>query len=202
MNPTPRLRPYPTRRTLLAIGAAAPAVTLAACVTSGGDSKPTSNNQGAKSAQNPLGVPADAALEVVIFKGGYGDEYAKNAETLYEQRYPSAKVDHKGIQKVGEALQPRFVADTPPDVVDNTGAGRLDLTTLVAAKKLTDLGDLLDAPSLDDPNTKVRDTLLSGVVEDGTFDGAVLTLNFTYAVWGLWYSNPFFVQHGWKIPTT
>ena len=181
MNPTPRLRPFrTTRRTLLTIAAAG---VTSACVTSGGsdDDKPA-GNQGAKTAENPLGVPADANLEVVIFKGGYGDDYAKNAETLYEQRYPSAKVDHKGIQKVGEALQPRFVADTPPDVVDNTGAGRLDLTTLVAAKKLTDLGDLLDAPSLDDPGTKVRDTLLSGVVEDGTFDGAVLTLNYTYKI--------------------
>jgi len=199
MNPTPQLRPYrTTRRTLLTVAAAG---VTSACVTSGGNDKPAAN-EGAKSAQNPLGVPADAGLEVVIFKGGYGDDYAKNAETLYQQRYPNAKVDHKGIQKVGEALQPRFVADTPPDVVDNTGAGRLDLTTLVAAKKLTDLGELLDAPSLDDPNTKVRDTLLSGVVEDGTFDGAVLTLNYTYTVWGLWHSKPFFDQHGWKVPTT
>src|ERR1051326_5559482 len=132
MNPTPRLRPYrTTRRTLLTVAAAG---LTSACVPGGGGDKPTSN-QGAKSAENPLGVPAGAGLEVVIFKGGYGDDYAKNAETLYQQRYPSAKVEHKGIQKVGEALQPRFVADTPPDVVDNTGAGRLDLTTLVAAKK-------------------------------------------------------------------
>jgi N-acetylglucosamine transport system substrate-binding protein len=30
----------------------------------------------------------------------------------------------------------------------------------------------------------------------------VLTLNYTYTVWGLWYSKPFLDQHGWKTPTT
>jgi len=174
---------------------------LTACVTSGSDAARPSAT-GEKNAQNPLGVPAGAGLEVVIFKGGYGDDYARNAETIYTQRYPGAKVDHKGIQKVGEALQPRFVADTPPDVVDNTGAGRLDLATLVGAKKLTDLSDLLDAPSLTDPAVKVRDTLLPGVVDDGTFDGSPQTLNYTYTVWGLWYSKPLFAQHGWAYPAT
>ena len=72
---------------------------------------------------------------------------------------------------MGEVLQPRFVADTPPDVVDNTGAGRLDLATLVSSGKLSDLSELLDAPSLDDPAKKVRDTLMPGVVDEGTFDG-------------------------------
>jgi len=202
MNPSSQVRRYPSRRAVLGAAVAGAALpVLGGCVTSGGaDDSPAAG--GARTADNPLGVPDATPLEVVIFKGGYGDEYAVNAESLYEQRYPGTTVDHKGIQKVGEALQPRFVADTPPDVVDNTGAGRLDLATLVGAGKLADLADLLDAPSLDDPAKKVRDTLLPGVVDDGTFDGAVRTLNFTYTVWGLWYSKPLFAQHGWTFPTT
>ncbi|AVT31752.1 carbohydrate ABC transporter, N-acetylglucosamine/diacetylchitobiose-binding protein [Plantactinospora sp. BC1] len=193
----------PRRRALLraaAVGLAAPA--LAGCVTSGGDDGQPAAAKGETSAENPLGVPASTPLEVVIFDGGYGDEYAVNAENIYKGRFPGATVEHKAIQKVGEALQPRFVADTPPDVVDNTGAGRLDLATLVGAGKLTDLTELLDAPSLDDPGTKVRDTLLPGVVADGTLDGRVYTLNFTYTVWGLWYSKPLFDRHGWAYPTS
>jgi N-acetylglucosamine transport system substrate-binding protein len=203
MNPTPQLKPYSTRRTVLSAAVlTAAAVPLAGCVTSGGDDKGAGGTKGATSAQNPLGVPGDGSIEVVIFKGGFGDDYAKNAETLYQQRFPKAKIDHKGIQKVGEALQPRFVADTPPDVVDNTGAGRLDTATLVSQKKLADLAELLDAPSLDDASVKVRDTLLPGVVDDGTFDNVVQTLNLSYTVWGLWYSRPLFQQHGWAYPTT
>jgi N-acetylglucosamine transport system substrate-binding protein len=188
-------------RTALAAGVAAPL--LSACVTGGDDdADPAAGNTDAKSAGNPLGVKADAPLEVVIFKGGYGDEYTKHAETLYTQKYVGAKIDHKGLQKIGEALQPRFVANTPPDVVDNTGASRLDIATLVSAKQVGDLSALLDAPSFDDPATTVRDTLLPGVVDDGTFGKVPLTLNFTYTVWGLWYSRPLFAAKGWTYPKT
>nr|BFE68807.1 N-acetylglucosamine/diacetylchitobiose ABC transporter substrate-binding protein [Actinoplanes digitatis] len=181
-------------------GVAAPL--LSACVTGGGDdADPAAGNTGAKSADNPLGVKTGAPLEVVIFKGGYGDEYAKRAEAVYAQKY-AAKVDHQGIQKIGEALQPRFVANTPPDVVDNTGASRLDIATLVSAKQVGDLGQLLDAPALDQPGKTVRDTLLPGVVDDGTFDKVPLTLNLTYTVWGLWYSKPLFAAKGWAFPKT
>ena len=188
-------------RTALTAGVAAPM--LSGCVTGGdNDADPAAGNTGAKSADNPLGVKAGAPLEVVIFKGGYGDEYAKHAETLYKQKYAGATIDHKGLQKIGEALQPRFVANTPPDVVDNTGASRLDIATLVSAKQVGDLSALLDAPAFDDPGKTVRDTLLPGVIEDGTFDKVPLTLNFTYTVWGLWYSKPLFASKGWTYPKT
>jgi N-acetylglucosamine transport system substrate-binding protein len=196
----PMSRLYASRRAALGAAlavAAAPA--LAGCVTSGGGGNDTAAS-GDRSADNPLGVKADAPLEVVIFKGGYGDDYAKSAEAAYTQKYPKAAIDHKGIQRVGEALQPRFVADTPPDVVDNSGAGRLDLPTLAGAGKLADLTELLDAPAWDASGKKVRDTLLPGVVEDGTLAGKVAMLNLTYTVWGVWYSKTLFAQHGWAYP--
>lgn len=187
----------PTRRVLLAGAAAA---TLAGCATSGTDNDNAS--KGNKTPENPLGVPAESALEVVIFKGGYGDDYALKAGSLYKQKFPKAAVDHKGIQRVGEVLQPRFVADSPPDVVDNSGAGRLDLATLVASGKLTDLKELLDAPSYDDPAKKVRDTLMPGVIEEGTFDGKALILNYSSVLWGIWYSKSLFAKNGWTYPKT
>jgi len=203
MNPESQVRPYPNRRTLLQTAATAALATplLAGCVTAG-DKKDDAVAGAAKTADNPLGVKADAPLEVVVFKGGYGDEYATKAEAQYTQKYPKAKVDHKGLQKVGEAMQPRFVGGNPPDVVDNTGAGRLDIATLVNAKQVADLTDLLDAPALDQDGKKVRDTLLPGVVDDGTFGGSIVALNFTYTVWGLWYSKPFFAQREWAYPKT
>ncbi|GIM95306.1 N-acetylglucosamine/diacetylchitobiose ABC transporter substrate-binding protein [Paractinoplanes toevensis] len=204
MNLESQVRPYPTRRSLLrtAATAAIAAPLLSACVTGGKKDDGEAVAGGEKTADNPLGVKADAPLEVVVFKGGYGDEYAVKAEAQYTAKYPQAKVDHKGLQKVGEAIQPRFVAGNPPDVVDNTGAGRLDIATLVAANQVSDLAALLDAPAFDEPGRKVRDTLLPGVVEDGTFAGTTVALNFTYTVWGLWYSKPFFAEKGWAYPQT
>jgi N-acetylglucosamine transport system substrate-binding protein len=203
MNPESLPRPYPRRTLLRTAGlAAVTAPLLSACVTSAGKEEKPAQAGGAKTAENPLGVKADAPLEVVVFKGGYGDEYAIKAEQAYNAKYPQAKIDHKGLQKVGEAMQPRFVAGDPPDVVDNTGAGRLDIATLVGAKQVTDLAELLAAPAFDQPGKTVRDTLLPGVIEDGTFDGSTVTLNFTYTVWGLWYSKSLFAERGWTYPKT
>ncbi len=191
-----------TRRgALLSAAAAAASSTLAACATAGGGDTEGAGT-GDVSAENPLGVPADAGLEVVVFKGGYGDQYAIDAGTRLKEKHPKVVVDHKGIQGVGEVLQPRFVADSPPDVVDNSGAGRLDLATLVSAGKLKDLTELLDAPAVDDPGKKVRDTLMPGVIEDGTFDGKPLVLNYSSVLWGVWYSRSLFAKHGWTFPKT
>ena len=193
-----------TRRDLLrsaaALGLTVPV--LGGCATGGGSGKTPKAAHGAVSKQNPLGVPAGSPLEVVIFKGGYGDAYAKSAEAVYAKRYPHAKITHQGIQAVGDALRPRFVANTPPDVVDNSGDGRLDIATLVAAKEVTDLAPLLDAPSWDTPGRTVRQTLLPGVVDDGSFDGTCLRLNYTYVAYGIWYSKPLFTRKGWTYPTT
>src|SRR5439155_22158688 len=66
-----------SRRTLLRRAAAAgllavPATgLLGACATGGGGDSNTGSG-GPKTAANPLGVKEDAALEVVIFEGGYG----------------------------------------------------------------------------------------------------------------------------------
>src|SRR5918999_894379 len=173
---------------------------LSACATGGGG--PTTTAQGDVSAQNPLGVAADAPLDVVIFDGGYGDEYAIFHEEMYKKRYPNAEVKHTATTQIAQEMQPRFVAGNPPDVLDDSGAQKIEYAVLVSEGQLADLGPLLDAPSWDDPNVKVRDTLLPGVVEQGTFGDKFLALNYVYETYAIWYSKPLFEQRGWQIPTT
>jgi N-acetylglucosamine transport system substrate-binding protein len=173
---------------------------LSACATGGGG--PTTAAEGAVSADNPLGVAADAALDVVIFNGGYGEEYALVHQELYKQRYPEAEVKHAATTQIAQEMQPRFVAGNPPDVLDDSGAQRIEPAALVADNQLADLGPLLDAPSWDDPNVPVRDTLLPGVIEQGTFGGQFLILNYVYETFGIWYSQPLFEQNGWQVPAT
>lgn len=60
-------------------------------------------------AKNPLNVSTSAPLDVVIFKGGFGDDYAMNAEKIYQANFPDAKISHQGTQRLQEQLQPRFV---------------------------------------------------------------------------------------------
>ncbi|MEU7904909.1 N-acetylglucosamine/diacetylchitobiose ABC transporter substrate-binding protein [Actinoplanes sp. NPDC049118] len=191
-----------SRRGLLhgAAGVAA-AGTLAGCAV-GGDDGAEGGAKGETSAGNPLGVKRDAPLEVVIFNGGFGEEYAKAHEAMYRQRHPEAEIKHSATQKIAETLQPRFVAGDPPDVVNNSGGSQIDFNGLVSQGALADLGELLDAPSLDDPNRKVRDTLLPGIVDVGSYDGRFLSLNYAYSAYGVWYSRKLFESRGWEYPRT
>ncbi|GLW31080.1 N-acetylglucosamine/diacetylchitobiose ABC transporter substrate-binding protein [Actinoplanes regularis] len=190
-----------SRRGLLQ-GAAGVAATgaLGGCAMGGSGSSAAA--KGETSANNPLGVKEDAPLEVVIFNGGFGEEYARAHEAMYRERYPKAEIKHSATQKIAETLQPRFVAGDPPDVVDNSGGSQIDFNGLVSQGALADLGELLDAPSLDDPSRKVRDTLLPGIVDVGTYDGKFLALNYAYSAYGVWYSQKLFEARGWEYPKT
>lgn len=189
------------RGVLRAAAAVATAGPLSACAMAGGG-ETHKTAQGARNAANPLGVKEDAPLEVVIFNGGFGEDYAKAHEEMYKQRYPKAEIRHSATQEISKALQPRFVAGDPPDVLDNSGGNQIDFNGLVAQGALRDLGQLLDAPSLDDPKRPVRDTLLPGALEVGTYDGKVMALNYTYTAYGIWYSGKLFAERGWRYPRT
>ena len=191
-----------SRRGLLqgaaAIGAAG---TLTGCAIGGGSDEDSAKG-GDASAANPLGVKEDAPLEVVIFNGGFGEEYAKAHEAMYSRRYPKATIKHSATQQISQTLQPRFVAGDPPDVVNNSGGNQIDFNGLVSQGALTDLGDLLEAPSLDDPAKKVKDTLLPGITDVGTYDGKFLSLNYAYSAYSIWQSDKLFESRGWEYPKT
>ncbi|MGW4031125.1 N-acetylglucosamine/diacetylchitobiose ABC transporter substrate-binding protein [Streptomyces sp. NPDC004838] len=162
---------------------------LSACASSDSsdNDKPA---PGKKTDKNPLGVNESAQLDFVLFDGGFGQQYAKDAVKVYETNYPKATVKFHATQKITTELQPRFNGGNPPDLIDNSGAEQMDMGVLVGKKQLTDLTALLDAPSVDDPAKKVRDTLRPGIVEMGQFDGQqVWILYYAYTVYGVWYSQ-------------
>jgi N-acetylglucosamine transport system substrate-binding protein len=173
---------------------------LVGCATSGGGQEAT---EGEKTDQNPLGVPTDAGLEIYIFNGGFGDKYATDVhEPMYKKKYPNAKITHKAEVDIAGALQSRFVGGNPPDFVNDSGDGQIPLGQLVSDKQLYDLSDLYDAPSWDDPKTKVRDTLVPGAIEQGTFGDKPFVLNMALTVFGIWYNKTLFDEKGWTPPTT
>ncbi|GAA2052701.1 N-acetylglucosamine/diacetylchitobiose ABC transporter substrate-binding protein [Catenulispora yoronensis] len=167
-----------------------------------GGSAATSASSGAADAKNPFGVKDSDPLDVYVFKGGYGDDYAKAFEDMYKSQHSGSTVTHKGSQDVTGDLQPRFNAGNPPDVIDDSGAKQLKLDVLNKSGQLTNLDKLLDAPSIDDPSKKVRDTLLPGTVEIGLLGSSMFSLNYAFTVWGLWYSSTLFTKNGWTIPKT
>lgn len=196
-----------TRRTLLrqaaAIAVAAPgAALLGGCVGSGGGGS-KEQVPGVKSAENPLGVKPDAPLEVVIFNGGLGTKYATEVHIpSYNRSFPNAQVKFSQVEEIATVLQPRFTSNTPPDMVNNAGSKLMDTGALVQAGQIADLTDLFDAPSLDIPGKKVRETLIDGAIEQGTFNGKPYVLNYAFTVYGLWYDGALFTRHGWSPPVT
>ncbi|MFC0504766.1 N-acetylglucosamine/diacetylchitobiose ABC transporter substrate-binding protein [Micromonospora costi] len=208
MSVTPENPAELSRRTVLRRAATAgllvtPAAALLTGCVAGGDDEPTEQAAGEKSADNPLGVKEDAPLEVVIFNGGLGTKYATDVHIpSYKKKFPNAEVKFSQTEEVATVLQPRFTSNTPPDMVNNAGSKLMDQGALVQAGQVQDLTELFDAPSLQDPNTKVKDTLIPGTIEQGTFNGKPYVLNYAFTIYGLWYDAALFQKNGWTAPKT
>ncbi|OEU86143.1 ABC transporter substrate-binding protein [Streptomyces abyssalis] len=167
---------------------AAPGMGMLSACASGGGENDDKVEKGKKTKDNPLAVNKDAKLEVVIFNGGYGDQYALDNHKVYEKNF--GNVSHSKTQKIRTKMQPRMVKGNPPDVINNSGAENMDVASLIEKDQVADLQPLLDAPSLYDPSKKVSETLLPGVVEKGRFGSdKVYQLNYSYTVYGVWYSK-------------
>ncbi|MCK1820614.1 N-acetylglucosamine/diacetylchitobiose ABC transporter substrate-binding protein [Streptomyces sp. XM83C] len=174
---------------------------LSACASGGGDDSGNENTKGKATKDNPFGAQKGSKLDVVIFKGGYGDDYAKAWEADFQKKLGIGST-HTGTQEITGKLQPRFNAGNPPDIVDDSGAQKIKIDVLYKNGQLLDLAEVLDAPSVDDPSKKVRDTLIPGTLDPGLQEGKIVALNYIYTVWGLWYSGKLFKEKGWQEPKT
>lgn len=203
---TPAERLGASRRRFLALaGTSVSAATLAACAGGGGGDSATggaavSDGGGTKSDTNPFGVKDDAAVDVVIFDGGYGDQYAKDAGVAYKKLHPKSDPQVTSTVNIQPDLQPRFIGGTPPDLFDNSGAQSLNTSALITEKRLATIDALLKAPSVD--GGTVEETLLPGVTSPGTYSGKFYALNYVYTVYALWYSASQFAEKGWSVPRT
>jgi len=191
------------RRQFLKFALAAAAITplagsLASCAASGGDDAPATQETGAVSADNPFGVPANSAVDAVIFNGGYGIDYVEFAAKQMQTLHEGVTVKVAPSTQIAQELQPRFVAGDPPDLIDNSGAGNIGMATILA--QLEDLTSVIDAPNVE--GTTIRDTLFGGVLEPGTFDGKLAAINYALTVYALWYSASLFEENGWTPPKT
>ena len=198
--------PQPSRRTFLrGAGLAAVAVAgsnlLAACA-SGGGGDGDGGGGAEKTDDNPFGVQASDALAVVIFNGGYGDDYAKFHEGLYNDRFADASIDHKAITDIRQQMQPLFNAGTPPDVLDNAGAEQMPISTLADTGQLADLTELFEADAIGFDGMTVEETLNPVAIEAAQFGDKPMVLNYALQVYGMWYDQALFDEKGWTPAET
>jgi hypothetical protein len=91
-------------------------------------------------------------------------------------------------------LPPRFNGGNPPDVIDNSGAKLLPVSTLATSGQLADLTPLFDAASVDDAKVKVRDSVEKITLEAADLGGKPQQLNYVLKVYGLWYNKKLFTE--------
>ncbi|PCC40359.1 carbohydrate ABC transporter, N-acetylglucosamine/diacetylchitobiose-binding protein [Brachybacterium alimentarium] len=205
---TPLDRLGASRRNFLALASAGTgAVALSACAAGGGGDDDESDAGGAPegggevSDDNPFGMAEDEPVDVVIFNGGYGDQYAKDSGEKYQELHPDSEAKVSSTVNIQSDLQPRFIGGNPPDLFDNSGAQSMNASALISEGSLAELDSLIDAPSLDGDGT-IGDTLLPGVLSPGTYSGKLFALNYMYTVFALWYSAKQFEDKGWETPKT
>lgn len=172
--------------------------TLASCAASGAQQTGGGTKAGAKSAKNPFGVAANSTVAATIFNGGYATDYVDFAGTVLAKQQKGVKATVTPVTNIAQTLQPKFVAGNPPDLVDNTGANAIGISTIL--NQLEDLTDVVDANNYE--GTKIRDTLFEGVLKPGTIDGKLKVLNYVLTVYALWYSKSLFDKNGWTVPKT
>jgi N-acetylglucosamine transport system substrate-binding protein len=184
----------------LAAAALAATGSLAACATSGTSSSTQSSSApaGQVSDTNPFGVESGSTVDAVIFKGGYGIDYAEFAGKQVEGKQQGVTVKVSPTTKVSQTLQPRFVAGDPPDVIDNSGADQIGFNSI--RDQLAELNDVVEAKNYE--GKVIKDTLYPGVTNPGTFDGKFIALNYALTVYAIWYSASLFEQNGWTVPKT
>jgi N-acetylglucosamine transport system substrate-binding protein len=201
-------RPYSRRIFLQRAGLSTLAVSggasmLAGCASGGSDSDDeVSGGGGEKTEDNPFGVDAADPLNVVIFNGGYGEEYAKFHESLYQDKFADAEISHKAITDIRQQMQPLFNAGTPPDVLDNAGAEKLPISTLADTAQLTDLTDLWESDSIGFEGMTVRDTLHPIAIEAAEYADKPMAMNYALQVYGIWYDKALFDQKDWQPAQT
>ena len=171
------------------------AATLASCAPTGGSTKPAT---GKVTEKNPFGMAANSTVDAVIFKGGYGIDYAQFAGEQVEKAQKGSKVKVVAQTNIAQTLQPRFVAGNPPDVIDNSGVGNIGIATVLT--QLEDLTDVINSKNFE--GKVIKDTLYPGVLAPGTFGDRLAAINYVLTVFGVWYSASLFEENGWEVPKT
>ncbi|MCI1747264.1 MAG: N-acetylglucosamine/diacetylchitobiose ABC transporter substrate-binding protein [Acidipropionibacterium sp.] len=115
-----------------------------------------------------------------------------------KKKFPKLTVSVKPSNNISQELQPRFVAGNPPDVIDNSGANSIGVSSIVT--QLDTLDDLMSAKNYE--GKTISDTLYPGVKEMGTRSDKFIIFNYVMSGFAVWYSASLFEANGWTPPKT
>ena len=188
-------------RGMAALGVAAPlGAALASCSSGGSGGTGASATQSADldSSTNPFGLKAGTSIEAYVYQGGYGTQYVNRAVKDVQKHFKGIKAKVVPTTNIAQALQPRFVAGNPPDLVDNAGANQIPFASVL--DQLEELDFMLDVKNYQ--GEKISDIIYPGVKEAGMYGGKFVAMNYVLTIYALWYSASLFDKEGWQPPKT
>lgn len=147
---------------------------------------------------NPFAVTSPSSVEVIVFEGGFGTDYAGYAAQMVEDQHDGVTVQVAETSQIGHDVEAPLNAGDPPCVINNSGLGALSMPPLMDA--VEDLTSVIDATNYE--GEPIRETLHRGALEPGSFDGKLVAVNYALTSYGLWYSATLFNRHGWEPPRT
>ena len=195
---TPRFRGRLGRRAVTAVLALGLAALSACAPPPASEPSPSASDAPQAAADNPFGAAENAAVDAVVFDGGYGTDYVDFAGGLIAGKVPGATVSVSASTAIAQELQPRFVAGDPPDLFANDGPGNIPTATIL--DQLATLDDVWDATNYD--GVKVSDAVFPSVKVDGSIDGKFVQMPYVMTLISLWYSASLFEEHGFTPPKT
>jgi N-acetylglucosamine transport system substrate-binding protein len=187
----------------LSIPSALALLTLFGCSSSGGGGKSATTAADTTSdstvAEAPTGEGAvSGSLDVAAFQGGYGIDFYQQAAKEFDAKHGTT-TNVWGSPNVWKQLQPKMLADTPPDLMF-PGWG-MDHWALIEENQVDALDKALDSPAAEGGG-KWGDTFEPALLELGKDNGKQYMLPYYFNVMGWWYDPGVFAKNGWTPPKT
>ena len=149
--------------------------------------------------ERPQKNSVSTSIDMAIWEAAPGRQPFFNVARAYEEEHrEQIKINVSISPNIDNLVKPRILMGHPPEIV-NSG---LNIFHLLKNEKIYFLDSLLDTPSYDQPEKTWRETFLPGALDPFQYEGKVYAVPYNYLIWGLWYDQKLFREHGWTVPET
>ncbi|HWD41277.1 MAG TPA: extracellular solute-binding protein [Fimbriimonas sp.] len=139
------------------------------------------------------------AIDVSAFKGGYDIDFYQQCAKEFDAKNPGVQSTVTGDPRIWEQLQPRMVADNPPDLM--FPGWDMHFWLLAEQGKIMRLEKALASPAAEGKGTW-GDSFDPAILKMGQLDGKQFVLPYYINLQGWWYDPGVFVKNGWTPPKT
>lgn len=165
---------------------------LAGCGKTADQPKPA---DGPGTGATTAGLKGD--FEIQYFVGGYGDAWWKEVISDFKKENPNLNIKESAGPKINDQMKPRWISNTPPDVVYIDGSG-IDERQMVKDGQLMDITDWVKSAKTPD-GTTISEHLVANPTK--YVDGKNYSVPLVFGYNATFYDTKLFKDKGWDVPT-